>query len=145
MSDSFGNHAVVMHVDCECSRDWPHDGPCAPSERWARGEMPYCLRDPSNRHAGAIPESLCEQDVHGWFQLSYCSYLVLQRTLMQEMPAEWQHAMVNLLDEMHRAFPESPSTYTVLLRDEDGKFVSDPLRNYRYPSQEYIDKARGEA
>ena len=41
----------------------------------------------------AYHEDFCEQDIHGQFELSYCSYLVLHRALMQEMPAEWQHAI----------------------------------------------------
>ena len=98
---------------------------------------PYCERDP-------FDPDFCEQDVHGWFELSYAGYLVLPRVLMQEMPAEWQHAMVNLLDEATQAFPHAPSTYTVLLRDPVlGRFVGDGLRNYRYPKQSAIDAARG--
>jgi hypothetical protein len=63
---------------------------------------------------------------------------------MQRMPAEWQHAMVNLLDEAHQAFPSSPSTYTVLLRDEHGRFIPDPLRKYRYPNERAIEEASRE-
>lgn len=98
--------------------------------------LPYCERDPKT------DADFCEQDVHGWFQLSYASYLVLPRVLMQEMDAEWQHAVVNLLEQAHREFPNSPSTYTVLLRDESGRFISDPLRNYRYPDDRAIEDAK---
>lgn len=90
------------------------------------------------------PEAFCNQDVHGWFGLSYSSYLVLPRSLMQEMPAAWQHAMVALLERMHEEFPEEFSGYAVFKRDRDaGRFVKDPLRNYRYPSQTAIERARG--
>lgn len=43
-------------------------------------------------------------DVHTHFGLSYANYQVLHRTLMQSMPAEWQHRMVAALDELERAF-----------------------------------------
>lgn len=99
-------------------------------------EYPACDRDPV--------EPFCAQDVHGWFGLSYSSYLVLSRTLMQEMSPEWQHAMVNLLERAHEEFPNSPGTYTVLLRDWQNRFVRDPLRDYRYPDDDAIDAARAD-
>jgi hypothetical protein len=86
----------------------------------------------------------CNQDVHGWFELSYSSYLVLPRVLMQEMPAAWQHEMVMLLERMHEEFPNEYSEYTVLKRGEDSRFEKDPLRNYRYPDRRAIAEARGE-
>lgn len=103
---------------------------------------PYCERDPNVLFPGARPESLCEQDVHAWFELTYASYAVLARVLMQAMPAKWQHDMVNLLGELQQAFPGSPSTYTVLLRDETGKFIADDLRSYRYPNTRAVEAAR---
>lgn len=87
----------------------------------------------------------CDNDVHDWFSLSYSSYLCLPRSLMQEMSAEWQHAMVSLLEQMHQEFPEERSSYAVFKRDLDtGRFVSDPLRKYRYPDPRAIREARGE-
>lgn len=99
---------------------------------------PYCERDP------IADAGFCEQDVHGWFDLSYASYAVLTRTLLQEMPAEWQHRFVNLVDELDRAFPKAHGDYMVRLRDYTGRFIGDPLRNYRYPNQGAIEEARGE-
>lgn len=91
------------------------------------------------REAGAF----CDQDVHAWFELSYSSYLVLPRTLMQEMPAAWQHAMVGLLERMREEFPNSHDEYMVMLRGEHGRFRHDPLMNYRYPDRDAIATARG--
>jgi len=42
--------------------------------------------------------------VHGWFGLTYSSYQVLPRVLMQSMPPVWQQRMVALLRELHDAF-----------------------------------------
>lgn len=46
--------------------------------------------------------------VHRWFSLSYSNYLVLPRTLMQSMPAEWQERAVGLLEEFRDAFAHVP-------------------------------------
>lgn len=52
-----------------------------------------------------------QRDVHGWFELTYSNFLVLHRSLMQSMPADWQHRMVTCLDEIRQAFDhlEHPS------------------------------------
>ncbi len=42
--------------------------------------------------------------VHRWFGLSYANYLVLPRTLLQSMPAEWQRRFVGCLEELDAAF-----------------------------------------
>jgi hypothetical protein len=43
-------------------------------------------------------------DIHAWFGLSYASYLVIPRTLLQSMPGEWQLAFVALLEDLDEAF-----------------------------------------
>jgi hypothetical protein len=85
----------------------------------------------------------CGSDVHDWFELSYSSYLVLPRSLMQEMTSDWQHKMVRCLEEMRATFPNEHGEYAVFRR-EGGRFVKDPLRNYRYPNNDAIDVARGD-
>lgn len=45
-----------------------------------------------------------EESVHGWFGLTYSSYQVLPRVLMQSMPPVWQQRMVALLRQFHDAF-----------------------------------------
>lgn len=90
-------------------------------------------------------DTATDHDVHDWFELSYSSYLVLPRVLMQEMSPAWQHSMVGLLERMHEEFPEERSSYAVFKRDLDsGRFVRDPLRKYRYPDYRAISEARGE-
>lgn len=70
-------------------------------------------------------------DVHLWFSLSYSSYLVVNRSLLQSMPMEWQHRFTALMDELGAQFAnlEEP-TYTVYVRGEDGRFVRDPIPHY---------------
>lgn len=38
--------------------------------------------------------------IHNWFGLSYANYLVLLRSILQSMDAEWQKKLVNLLNEL---------------------------------------------
>jgi hypothetical protein len=42
--------------------------------------------------------------VHGFFGLTYASYLVLPRVLLQSMPDEWQSRFVKLVEEYDDAF-----------------------------------------
>lgn len=85
----------------------------------------------------------CEQDIQGWFALSYSSYLVLPRSLLQIMPAPWQHEFVELLEQARDKYPAEHSTYAVFKRGEDGRFTKDPLAKYRYPDLRAIADARG--
>jgi hypothetical protein len=78
-----------------------------------------------------------EDPMHGWFGLTYASYLVLPRVGLVSMPYNWQKRMAKLLEEMREAFypddlmPES-SHYKVLLTNDKGQFIKDPLRHYRH-------------
>jgi hypothetical protein len=42
--------------------------------------------------------------VQTWFDLSYSSYLVVNRTLLQSMPVEWQRRFVTAMEELQDAF-----------------------------------------
>ncbi|MFG2676989.1 hypothetical protein [Streptomyces sp. NPDC048445] len=55
-------------------------------------------------------------DIHTHFSFSYANYLVLPRTLLQSMPAEWQHQFVALLEQMDTAFvhQEQAEAYEVI-------------------------------
>lgn len=89
-----------------------------------------------------VDPGFCAQDVHGWFGLTYSNYLILPRSLMQEMPATWQHKFVRLLEEMQANFYQENDNYAVQLRDKRGRFTSDPFAPYRYPNTRAIEKAR---
>jgi hypothetical protein len=53
--------------------------------------------------------------IHGWFGLTYSSYLVLPRVILQSMPDEWQWKFVKLLERLQEAAAdiEMPSSYIV--------------------------------
>lgn len=71
---------------------------------------------------------------HDWFGLSYANYLVLNRTLLQEMNAEWQGRFVRCLEEFF-AVPwatRPANTFRVQPVGEDGKFQRDPIPHYRH-------------
>lgn len=76
-----------------------------------------------------------EEPVHAFFGLSYSSYLVLPRTLLQSMPHEWQARLVALLEEAQAATRGTEAegalgTYMVRLTGERNRFRHDPLANY---------------
>lgn len=73
------------------------------------------------------------EPVHEWFELTYSSYLVLQRSIMQSMPVQWQTKMVALLEEAREAcegLKDLPSSFQVRAK-KDGKYVEDPYRDYQ--------------
>ena len=83
--------------------------------------------------------------VHNAFGLSYANYLVLQRSVMECMPNEWQLRFVALVNDLHALFDTS-GNYRVELLDHDdhgededtperdrARVITDPLANYRHP------------
>lgn len=71
-----------------------------------------------------------DEPIHLWFGLSYASFFVMPRTVMQSMPAAWQRRFIALVEESAEAFPEWDAMWTVTMRDERGRFVQDPLGDY---------------
>jgi hypothetical protein len=73
-----------------------------------------------------------EHALEMWFELSYSSYLVLHRVALQSMPDDWKLKFVAMLEEMRETIDTStfPSEFEVRAK-EDGKYVSDPWRDYR--------------
>ena len=74
------------------------------------------------------------EPIHDYFELTYSSYLVLPRSVLQSMPIPWQRALVALLREAEDVcdrydVPKVP-TYQVRARDAQGRFVQDPLASY---------------
>lgn len=74
------------------------------------------------------------EKIHDWFELSYASYLVLPRSVLQSTPDKWQIKFVELLEElveMGFRCPREGTTYAVNLRDDKtGRFVIDNLMGY---------------
>lgn len=73
-----------------------------------------------------------DEPIHGWFGLSYASYLTLQRSVLQSMPLEWQRRFVKCLEELDEAAADLScgSCYCVLRRDANGRFIHDPFADY---------------
>lgn len=72
-------------------------------------------------------------DVHTWFGLSYASYLVLDRTVMQALPADTQHRLTALLSEIERLTAGLPAVmYRVQEIDADGRVKSRAFPHYRH-------------
>jgi hypothetical protein len=69
--------------------------------------------------------------IHTWFGLTYASYLVLPRSVLQSMPDPWQAKFVTLLEEMQDAFGylDWPG-YRVNAVGENGRFIKDPIPHY---------------
>jgi len=72
--------------------------------------------------------------VHNWFGLSYASYLVLPRLVLQHMPMTWQEAFVALLEQIDETFEDfnPPGGYHVRLKGEDGRFIPHKWNDYRH-------------
>lgn len=83
-----------------------------------------------------------DQPMHDWFSLTYANYLVLPRSLIQEMPVEWQKRFVALLEEMETEFPKHNDAYMVKVRGERGRFICDLLAEYRRPDKNAINEMR---
>ena len=91
------------------------------------------------------PEEMVEffksgkRTIHDWFELTYASYLVLPRSILQSMPLAWQVKFVELLEELEEQFDAIPpkGIYHIQLKNDDGKFIS--LRR----NDPYVDYERG--
>jgi len=81
-----------------------------------------------------------DEPIHAWFELTYAQYLTIPRSILEAMPQEWQARFVRCLEELDEAFDWRPSEgrYWVQLKDADGRYVEDPLREYRHPNRAYI-------
>lgn len=101
-------------------------------EEWDR------LADLHNDGRCAEDCGLHEEDVHGWFGLSYATHMTLERTLLQAMPGSWQRKFVALLDELDEASEgiRRPYAYNVQAVDAGGKFAP-ALPHYRHAPRNF--------
>jgi hypothetical protein len=80
------------------------------------------------------PDPLTQSSVHTWFGLSYASYVVLPRSVLQSMDAPWQQRFVELMGELGSACTAAgitiPETEVHAL-DAEGKPTVDPLEDYQ--------------
>lgn len=93
-----------------------------------------------------VDETVDPEPIHGWFGLSYASWLVLPRVVMEAMPQEWQARMVDLLREIDSTYDWLPrnSSPHVVFRDSLGYYASIPreLSQYRWPDREWLDRIK---
>jgi len=73
--------------------------------------------------------------IHDWFSLTYSSYLILPRSILQAMPQDWQRKVLRLIEEVEDTLEYEGSDYEYMVKRRigNGQFSSDPLANYRYP------------
>lgn len=93
-----------------------------------------------------VIEGRCET-VHTWFELSYAQYLTVPRSILEAMPGEWQERFVQCLEELDEAYDWRPSEgrYWVRLKDDRGRYCTDPLQECRRPKRDYIEGLRRRA
>jgi len=76
--------------------------------------------------------------IHEAFNLTYASWLILPRTLLMDMPTQWQKKFVKLLDEYNESIEDlAPDNELQLYvqAKRSGKFtkIPDMYCNYRHP------------
>ena len=74
--------------------------------------------------------------LHGWFGLSYASYLTIPRAVLQSMPDQLQGQLAEVLEKMdaiciehYFEWPGKDTLVEVRLR-KNGKLIKDPLADY---------------
>jgi hypothetical protein len=124
------------------------------SIRW--GTNPATLQQQMTRvqaamdDLGMATETYCTdpEPIHGWFSLSYASWLVLPRVVLQAMPVAWQRKLVGLLRELDETFDWEPKGGTFIVRfcDELGRVRSMPpgLSDYRRGKVEHLRRKPAE-
>ena len=83
-------------------------------------------------------------DLQCWFGLSYASFCVLPRVLMEAMPSEWQSKMAELLREYSEAFDTGDLPSAHVSAREGNRFTKWPdwLLDSPHPSQSVIEEIR---
>ena len=75
-----------------------------------------------------------DEPIHDYFGLSYASYLVMPRVVLQSMPVEWQRQITELLREIEETlgdWNDNGTYYKVTKLTEDGgALVEDDLQYY---------------
>lgn len=83
-----------------------------------------------------------------WFGIGRATWLTIPRSMLVQMPDEWQEKLAVLLEQYDRQFPNQhkfEGEPYVLLRN-NGKAIKAPewLLNYRHPNSEDFDFMRHE-
>ena len=86
---------------------------------------------PRNKHSAVESESYYSGPGWHMFGLSYASYLCVPRSVICAMPPAWQRRLTYLIRHLPAHLPE----YRCQRVDENGKYVKDPLADYRNPDE----------
>lgn len=78
------------------------------------------------------PNPYSDGPIWNAFGLSRAAYLVVPRRTLQSMPLDWQQKFVALMAEAQAALPAAAFPEYSVQRKEAGRFVADPLRDYRH-------------
>lgn len=76
-----------------------------------------------------------------WFSLSRATWLTLPRSLMHEMPDEWQFKMAELLEQWDDTWNSDEMPEPYVSARKNNKFTNWPdwLLNYRHPNKHEIN------
>lgn len=78
----------------------------------------------------------CREPIHHWFGLTYSSFLVMHRSVLQAMPQDFQRRLVALLEELEGTVDTAQIPGEFWVRAHKGnRFIPDPFVNYRYPPE----------
>jgi hypothetical protein len=113
----------------------------SPGQTWHYGSDSHCTPEPPMNNT---PGRATDGPVHAWFGLSYSTYQVLPRTLMQSMPPQWQQRMVACLRELSDAFEHVPQPEVYAVEAGEQLLVSEltdaQMRQLGITYDEYDDE-----
>jgi ferric iron reductase protein FhuF len=97
-----------------------------------RGEVFPLTPIIGQRYLLLVKEFINDEPISTWFELSYASYMVLHRIILESMPIEWQKRFVSMLKEIKEEFntDDVPTSFWVRAT-QDNKFIADPYKDYR--------------
>lgn len=89
-----------------------------------------------------------ENKLETYFGLSYAAWVVLPRTILQDMPLEWQNRFADMLKDLNYKYPKFPDyIYSVTAKNpKNNLFVKIPreVTDYRHPNKKTLKKWKGE-
>lgn len=79
------------------------------------------------------PRNQGEGEIHRWFGLSYNSFLILPRVMLQEMPLKWQEQFVALLEQAEAMGVRTPGFEASMKNPDTNRYCKIPEQwlNYR--------------
>lgn len=89
---------------------------------------------------------ILEEPINEWGVLYRTQYLVLDRTMLEAMPIEWQKRFIEVVDDVEDVFDFSSEKWQhleYLVKPKDnGRFIANPWGSYRYPNRQYIESVK---